>query len=694
MVTLQILPNQIYNTKHFKLFFSVGIVLLLLSFIFSIVFFIQLEKSNQGQYLTNPKTKSFLYSAIPISFLSFISFFVCFWKYYKIFGIEKSFSLTSIVLFSILSLIIFIVDILFSIQSQYCPDNMEFSKDLNMCIDICPHGYYQNTNGGCTQGCQVDKDCGSGNVSCLDGICCNLDKNKILGNECCPNDYAQDDKYCCASPICTSNGKSICCDETLDLKCVAKEGEDPYCTVQCGGQTCKKDEYCISYPKTLKDGSGGDDIEYVCSSKQTCTTNQLPQFNPASVGDSQQFYPAFDSNVTITDSNEDDFLNNKPDNSDYTNYIDQFRNEENSGYICGLDNAIQFETTNYQQCDSIEPCLSDVQYPFTQKLNVISDDKGGIFCNQIKNFTNKQNKLTEDDTNSYYTISSIDQTQDNVYKIKNKQNNFATEIPATKLNDKENTSCSDYNYYRDSCDDFNDCSGDCPFDKNQNIECKYEGQKGYIVDKTVGTPKCIITLEGEYTCQNVSATDPHYSQFPDCKNGDDCTKILEEAQKNAASGDEQWFYNNLTDNEKEQMQYCGVLGCWEPGYCPPLSQGEFTDCQFNNVLFNNVSQGKFSACPKGSKPVFWVEKVDDDTSKIHYNCCNPSSFKTSQIQSYEMEPDKKYCLDEKNTFKWIDWGDPSKGSTEEDIYFIGYDDGCCKSITPQLEYLANNFFEK
>ena len=143
----------------------------------------------------------------------------------------------------------------------------------------------------------------------------------------------------------------------------------------------------------------------------------------------------------------------------------------------------------------------------------------------------------------------------------------------------------------------------------------------------------------------------------------------------------------LTDSQTDKMESCCFVGCWGPGTCDE----NIPECSFDAVIPNIFYDGKFSACPQGSRPVFWTEKLDEQHGKVHYNCCNPSSFTTSQIQSYEREPDNTYCLDQKNTFYWQDF---FTGETMDEVVDYYGEGGipCCDTITAQLESVAKSFF--
>lgn len=644
MPVKQITPNQFLNIKNEQIIFSCGCILLLLGFILFIVFVsnIKYETTNDGEkvYLNNPK--GVLYASLVFTIFSFGLFGYMLYNYIRIFGASKSRMLYILATMLVATFILFILDIVYIAKKfNFCPDLQEFNKDLNKCVPICKDGNYIDKEGNCVKGCQTADDCGPGEFDCINNLCCDLTKNEKIDNQCCPENSVHDlpdgkGKYCCSQEICVGkNGKKICCDEP-SLTCqVDDKSGDPYCAVKCGDEDiCKKDEYCLSYPASLDDPTKSGK-SFSCQSGDSCTTDNQPIYNPAA---ESNFYPAFNNEIDGTKPPLEDFLDNKPGTDKYNTVINAYQNDaqnNNMGFIAGLQNAIQFQTNSYKNCNSVETCLSNVLYPYTTQLNVVKDGNT-LYCNQYQTFE-KTMELKDDNTDKSYSKIKTKQDTNGIVTLDENNIDFATTPKPQENNLKDSNVCGKRNFYSSDISDFDNCEGSqCPFPDAEKsaIICPTSDNVKSIEKKPPTKSKCILGQDGNFAC--TPTEESRYDNYPSC--GSDCNDMIGNMSNkasnyklpdNCVTGETKWD-DNKPHAGIVQMKYGNCGGGYSVGGSCDLKQ-HFTD-DINNYAL---------ACPKGTKPFFYANKFDTAHDKlcagahkpilsnIKYVCCDEDNFKIS-----------------------------------------------------------------
>jgi hypothetical protein len=665
----QITPRQFFKIRKEKVLFSISICFLLISLASLIVFLanIKSETTNAGQKIYSKNSKIPLYVSFSFSILTLSLFSSIIVAYNKIFSLEKSPTLTICFILTGLSLIILLIDIILLVKNfNLCPDGKEYNKDADQCVPICPPNYYLDTNLLCARGCQTSSDCDDNHV-CIDGNCCDLDKNQVIDGICCPKNcvHQQDGEapFCCSQPLCEGNGKKICCNED-SLKCeISTDSGDPYCAIKCGTEddspVCGEGEYCLSYPASLDEPNDSSKTgkTYKCSGgPKTCSKAGGTFYYPTSIGN---FYPAY-NNIITKPPDLDQFLDNIPNTDDYNAVISAYTddgNNQNQGYISGLQNAIQFQTDEYSNNCNIETCLTNVQYPYTKQLNVVQGGNN-IYCNQYKTFEKDISSASNED-DSYYTSETVEDNGNGIFRLKSEPKNFSTGAPQTPTGNKLNddTVCGDQNYYSSDSSKFDSCGSDgsCPFpqDESSPYECPNEDNVRFIQEKasTKETKclakdsmfQCVEVEKGEYPdAQNCSETQNCIDSVPRendfkmkfaCVTGEDSKW----AESNPSAGSAEYHFDSYPDNNKD-------------GYC-----------DLKTEIADKIGTDE-SPCPPGTKPYFWASKSDPDNKKgcngvynayytrLDYVCCSENAFtltdEESQWDYYSDKPPTNinYCF--------------------------------------------------
>lgn len=643
----QITPRQFLRIRKDKVLFSISICFLIISLASLIIFLanIKSKTTKTGEKIYAKNSKIPLYVSLLFSLLSLFLFFSIILAYNKIFSFQKSPILTICFILTGLSFIILVIDIIFMAKNfNVCPDGKEYNNDVDQCVPICPDGYYLDTNLLCVRGCQTEKDCPN-NTECINGTCCDLDNHKVIDGICCPKDYVHEEEgeasFCCSQPLCEGNGKKICCNGD-NLKCeVSSSTGDPRCVIKCGTEECKEGEYCLSYPASLDDPKSTGKM-YKCSGgANTCGKTSGTYYYPNPSGN---FYPAYND---LIDSPPDlnQFLDNTPLSDSYKNVIKTYTDQQdNLGYISGLQNAIQFQTDQYGNNCNIETCLTNVQFPYTKQLNIVEDD-GNLYCNQYKTFEADISGNKDDKDDSYYSTETVEESGKGIFTLSSEKKNFPTDPPQTQKENKvkSNTVCGKQNYYSSDSSDFDDCSdNECPFEDSSKI-CKKDGDVRYIQKKPQAKYKCLLVQDGNFACTPVY--DDIYDSYPPCdKNCDDLKTTMQNAASsyklpdNCITGEKYYWSDNNPKAGVAQMKYGNCGGGYETGGSCDLKK-EFKDK---------------TACPVGTKPFFFTDKFDKRNScdcgggtpdldcynlvyqghkpfysNIQYVCCNENEFQIS-----------------------------------------------------------------
>lgn len=648
----QITPSQFFKIRKEKILFSISICFLLVSLASLIVFLanIKSDTTKSGQKIYRENSKIPLYVSVPFSLLSLCLFSFIILAYNKIFSLEKSPILIIVFVLTGLSLIILILDIIYMVRKfNVCPDGKEYNKDADQCVPICPDGYYIGTNLLCARGCQTKNDCPD-NHECIDGNCCDLDKNQIVDGNCCPNNYVHTkgdgSLYCCPQPLCQANGKEICCDGN-NLVCEESDKGDPYCAVKCGTEddspVCGEGQYCLIYPASLNDPSKTGKIYKCAGGPGTCSAQGDPKYYPQSI---DNFYPAY--NKLIGDEPDlNSFLDNTPDTDNYNAVINEYNNAEqnqNKGYISGLENAIQFQTNTYNgKCD-IEVCMSNVQYPYTKEIELVEGDNDTFYCNQYKTFEKEISSANNDDDDSYYT-TQITENKDNIVTLVSNDKAFSktppveTPKPGNALND---TGCAHQNFYSEDSSTFEDCGSDgCPFpNTSQEYVCPETNDVRYIQNTGYDKKNACVVQDGAFVCKEVDKDDYKYSLY--CDDPATCTKnLLDNYQitSDCVTGEDQFYSSG------QPYQGAGQF-CYGESY-PGTGLGK---CDFEVEIVNKKPTIQTTdydfPCPLGTSPYFWANKFDSDGyggcyhhngyfTRADYVCCDDVKFRLTDAENAE-----------------------------------------------------------
>lgn len=699
----QITPRQFFKIRREKVLFSISICFLLVSVASLIVFLanIKSETTNTGQKIYTKNSKIPLYVSLPFSLLSLCLFSFIILAYNKIFSLEKSPILIIVFLLTGLSLIILLIDIIYMVRNfNVCPDGKEYNNDFEQCVPICPDGYYLDTNLLCARGCRKSSDCPD-NHECIDGNCCDLDKNQIVDGNCCPNNYVHTKSdgslYCCPQPLCEGNGNKICCDgDNLVCKIADtdtdeyKEG-DPYCAVKCGTEddspVCGEGQYCLIYPASLNDPSKTGKTYKCAGGPGTCSGQGDPIYYPEPI---KNFYPAYDNLEDEPDLNL--FLDNTPNTDNYKNVINQYKGtgtNENLGYISGLQNAIQFQTNTYNgKCD-IEACMSNVQYPYTREIEFVEGDKDTFYCNQYKTFEKEISSANNEKDDSYYTTQTIAKdTKDNIVRLVSNDKAFSktpppeeTQKPENVLNDKV---CGEQNFYSEDSSKFENCGDDeeCPFSQEESspYECPHDTDNNvrYIQEKGSTTEKKCLARDGKFQCIEVEK-----GQYPNASNCSDTQNCIDTVP---GENDFKMKFSCVTGENSKWDGGNPAAGSAEYHFDSYPDNNQDGYCDLKTEIADKI--GDKSLCPPGTKPYFWAKKSDVDNKKgcggqhdafytrLDYVCCSDDftlSPEESEWSYYSGEPPSNinYCFgsnaetpaSQDNKFSAI-----SSNETGQDVY--------------------------
>lgn len=645
MKVIKITQNQFFTIKKEKYLLSAVIVLFLIALVLDIVFWGKQKSKTtiNGNKIYLPNSKVPLFISVAISVLNLSLILKSLYDYNKIFFLHKSRIFNILTALLLFNFILFVITLIFALNElNECPDGKEFIDELNMCAEICPKGSYLNSSGNCTEGCSTSKNCGE-NEECINGVCCNMNENKIIDGTCCPNE----------SQFTDENGNQYCCKFSCGGTCCSGDSTMYYCTknnecaLKCGGENCSPDQICYEYPKRLEDTKADyDDKVYKCVTPEKKCDPQETNYYPNAVSN---FYGAYNSDTSTDDFGKtvDSFLNSKTDTEAKTSLkpisdTPQNQDNGNDGYICGLNegSVAQFEQREFNNCSDPAICLQEVSYPTTQLMNAVEGDDGKIICNQFQdpNLTVKDNSEEKGPYPSYYKSYQILKPNKNFQRIDTKQIDFKKKKIENNLT--TDSSC-ETNYYVQDC---NKACNPCYIDEDKTHICVNDNKVQYMRDfTTVPDFRCIVS-DNRYTCQDINKLPKDernklLDTAPKCKDDNECNQLLN---------------NNIQPNVNICKQGLSCCGAIKKSAIPVveskvlnaglMSYGSNDGNKENNGCFNQYGTcnlksqtvtGNKQFCGPSLKPYFFNDAflIKPNTGKgTSYSC--PQSGKADNKPGY------------------------------------------------------------
>lgn len=402
---VEIAPKQLLTVSpyHFRIYFILCILLLLISMVTLIMFYIKLMSDDRQK----PISKSLLIISLTTAIISMILILINLQQYHSIFKFHFSTMLGILLVILLFSIILIFTNVLTIVPSYIeCDQNKTYSAIYNQCIPVCPPGYFLDTNKLiCVSGCKGSTGCQI-HEQCVNGICCDLNRNQITkDNICCPQlSVYNDGEMCCPSQnVC---GNYCCLDH--DATC-----QNNTCLVTCGDNVCQKDEICYQDENGQKSC-----VKYTASQNDQCkvtNTYHIPNlingFFPATTLPSDLSRDR--SQKTLTDKTLDCNFFDKYDESCKNDIGNAFAeaNSDVYGYSCGVSVPVQFTSHLLEgQCtkedfigvgDNIRTDrinvnkIDDTHYVVNQRIDPRTKLNGSSDCSSLKTFQNDCSKLNE-----------------------------------------------------------------------------------------------------------------------------------------------------------------------------------------------------------------------------------------------------------------------------------------------------------